>query len=120
MFIHPDDRPREELQHAHEPMARWLEHGWPSGARVSRHPTAGSHHTGTGWTRPRASFAQTFQHLSKGSMHRPHQALLFFSAERGRRNSCVPEKWYLFIPDLIPQPDWDTRGEPSAGKDLAA
>ena len=25
--------------------ARWLEHGWPSGARVSRHPTAGSHHS---------------------------------------------------------------------------
>ena len=25
--------------------ARWLEHGWPSGARVSRHPTACSHHS---------------------------------------------------------------------------
>merc|ERR1711865_1270702 len=25
--------------------ARWLEHGGPSGARVSRNPTAGSHHS---------------------------------------------------------------------------
>ena len=35
----------------------------------------------TGWTRPHAVFAQMFQYLSKWSMHRAHQALLFFSAE---------------------------------------
>ena len=45
-----------------------VEHGWPSGARVSRYPTAGSQGPqrsgqspkitkATGWTRPRAGFA---------------------------------------------------------------
>ena len=37
----------------------------------------------TGWTRPHAVFAQMFQYLSKWSMHRAHQALLFFSVDLG-------------------------------------
>ena len=45
-----------------------------------------------------------FQHLSKWAMHRAHQALLFFSAERG---ATVAYQKVVFIPDLIPQPDWD-------------
>ena len=48
MFIHPDDRPRRTAARCQSTLtwrARWLEHGWPSGARVSRHPTACSHHS---------------------------------------------------------------------------
>ena len=51
--------------------------------------------TGTGWTRPRAGFAQMFQHLSKWAIHRAHQALLFFSAERGTPQLRA-RKWYLY------------------------
>ena len=64
--------------------------------------------TATGWTRSHAVFAQMFQYLSKmtkWSMHRAHQALLFFSAL-----SAEPQlraKKLVFIPDLIPQLDWD-------------
>ena len=35
---------REEQQHAANPACWWV-HGWPSGARVSRYPTTGSHHS---------------------------------------------------------------------------
>ena len=88
-----------------------LSHGAPVGWSTGGHPAREFRDirllavtTATGWTRPRAGFAQTFQHLSKGSMHRPHQALLFFSAERGATVACQK---VVFIPDLIPQPDWD-------------
>ena len=72
-----------------------LSHGAPVGWSTGGHPAREFRDirllavtTATGWTRPRAGFTQMFQHLSKGSMHRPHQALLFFSAERGATVAC--------------------------------
>ena len=65
--------------------------GWSTGghlAREFRDIRLLAVTTATGWTRPRAGFTQTFQHLSKGSMHRPHQALFFFSASRGATVAC--------------------------------
>ena len=82
-----------------------VEHGWHP-AREFRDIRLLAVTTATGWTRPRAGFAQMFQHLSKWSIHRAHQALLF-SAERGATVACQKSGYFLFIPDLIPQPDWD-------------
>ena len=63
-----------------------VEHGWHP-AREFRDIRLLLVTTATGWTRPRAGFAQMFQHLSKWSIHRAHQALLF-SAERGATVAC--------------------------------
>ena len=79
--------------------ARWWStlgaHGWPSGARVSRHPTAGSHHSYGVDSTTRRFRAYVPQYLSKGSLHRAHHRLCCSSRLSAAPQLLEPEKWYF-------------------------